>query len=83
MGAVAHSCQDQALAAAPELAQEGLTLHGALADHVLGHLHHREEKVPWLKVTQGFPMPELLPQASITFPVTWSLGPTTSLLWMA
>lgn len=39
----------------PELAQEELTLHRAPADDVLRHLRHREEKVPWLKVTRGSP----------------------------
>lgn len=60
----------------PELAQEELTLHRAPADDVLRHLRHREEKVPWLKVTRGPPMPELLLQASLTFPILLSLGPT-------
>lgn len=80
--AMGHSSHGSGSGCSPEPAQEGLTLHCALADHVLGHLHHKEEKVPWLKVTRGFPMLELLLQASITFPVTLSLSPTTSLLWM-
>lgn len=70
----------------PELAQEELTLHRAPADDVLRHLRHREEKVPWLKVTRGSPClsssskpPSPSLSCCLWAPPGWGLNPIPTL----